>query len=430
MKREQLFRRYLRFWRADPARDVHEELDFHVNMRVTEFQRMGMSREEAERAARERFGDVNGVRSEVEHLAVNREVRRQRAETFDGIAQDIRYTLRTLRARRGFAAAIIITLALGIGANLAIFTVVDSVLLRPLPLHDPDRLVRLYDDLPGAGATDVGVSVPELQDLSSRAGIFDAVSGIYPASAALAGGEHVERIELLGTSANYFELLQAKAALGRVYGQAEWQPGFLGTVVISDALWRRQFGADRAIIGKTIRLDEDPYTIIGVMPPEFRHPGNTLAGDVDAWAGAGFSADPFPSPPPRASRLVPGAIARLKPGVTIEQAQARLDQFVTQLGHEYPADYRENFRWSIRLESVQSTLTGNVRTTLAVLLGAVSFLLLIVCVNVASLMLARSSSRMREFALRQALGASRARIARQMMLESLTLALAGGIAAM
>ncbi|HEY2897797.1 MAG TPA: ABC transporter permease, partial [Gemmatimonadaceae bacterium] len=405
MKREPMFRRYLRFWGADPRRDVDDELEFHLEMRVAEFEQSGMSREDAERITRDRFGDVRGVHDEVERLTVNRYARQLRVQWIDALLQDIRLAARSLRAKPGYATALTLTLALGIGANLAIFTVVNSVLLRPLPLAEPERLVRVFDDMKGAGANDVGMSVPELEDLSSRAGVFDEVSGILGASAALEGGDRVERIELLGTSANYFDLLRANAELGRVYTRAEAKPGFIGTVVISDALWRRQFGADETIIGKTIRLDEDPYTIIGVMPPDFRHPGNTLSGDVDVWGGTGFSADPFPVPPTRAARILPGAIGRLKRGVSLAQAQSRLDAMSITLQQEFPNDYPSQLRWSLRIEPVQSTLTGNVRPTLIILLGAVSFLLLIVCVNLASLMLARSSARMRDYALRQGGGA-------------------------
>ena len=429
MTREPMFRRYLRFWRADPRRDVDDELDFHLAMRAEEFQHGGMSREDAERATRERFGDVTGVHMEVERMTVKRYARQLRVQWIDALQQDLRLAVRSLSAKPGYAIALTLTLALGIGANLAIFTVVNSVLLRPLPLAEPERLVRVYSDLPGAGANDVGMSVPEVEDLSTRAGVFDEVSAILGASAALEGGDRVERIELLGTSANYFDMLQSKAELGRVYTKADAKPGFIGTVVISDALWRRQFGADEHILGKTIRLDEDPYTIIGVMPPSFRHPGTTLSGDVDVWGGTGFSADPFPVPVTRAARIFPGAIARLKRGVSVEQAQARLNAMAFALRQEYPAEYPSQLRWSLRIEPVQSTLTGNVRPTLIILLGAVSFLLLIVCVNLASLMLARSSARMRDFALRQALGASRGRIARQLLTESVLIAAVGGVAA-
>ncbi|MDQ2768726.1 MAG: ABC transporter permease [Gemmatimonadota bacterium] len=428
MTREPMFRRYLQFWRADPRRDVSEELAFHLAMRTAEYEESGMDESDAARATRERFGDIGGIQAEVERLAVNRQARQLRVQWIDALLQDVRLAARTLRAKPAYAIALVLTLALGIGANLAIFTVVNSVLLRPLPLPEPQRLVRVYDDLKGAGASDVGLSVLELEDLATRAGVFDEVSATFPASGALAGGDRVERVELLATSPNYFELLQSTAAHGRVYGHTEWKPGFLGAVVISDALWRRQFGADVDIIGKTIRIDEDPYTIAGVMPPGFRHPGSTLSGDVDVWGGAGFSGDPFPQPPTRA-RILPGAIARLKPGVTLEQARERLVAFSTTLQREYPNDYPEQLKWSVRIEPVQSTLTGNVRPTLIILLGAVSFLLLIVCVNLASLMLARSSTRMRDFALRQALGASRGRIARQLLTESVLISVIGGAAA-
>src|SRR4051812_48343176 len=238
----------------------------------------------------------------------------------DGLLQDLRYALRSLRQSPAFVTITVLTLTLGIGANLAIFTVVNAVLLQPLPFREPDRLVRVFDDLRGGGAKDVGMSIPEMNDLRERAGVFTDVTGLIGASTALSGGDRVERIELLGTSPNYFELLGAKAALGRVYTQAEWAPGFLDGVVISDALWRRQFGADPKVIGRRIRVDEDPYTIIGVMPPEFRHPGNTSSSDVDLWAAAGFIAAPFPSPPIRRARVFNGALARLSTGVSVEDA--------------------------------------------------------------------------------------------------------------
>jgi predicted permease len=320
-------------------------------------------------------------------------------------------------------------LALGIGANVAIFTLVNTVLLQPLPFHEPERLVRVFDDLNGAEAKDVGMSVPELEDLRERAGVFDQISAIWPVSTALSGGDRVERIEMLGTSPTYFEALGTTAALGKVYGQADWRPGFLDGVVISDGLWKRQFGGDPHVIGRRVRVDEDGYTIIGVMPSEFRHPGQTLAGDVEIWAAAGFLAAPFPSPPVRALRLIPGAMGRLKPGLTREQAQQRLNALVASLHQTYPNDYPKELRWSLRIEPAQVSLTGNVRPTLVVLLAAVSFVLLMVCVNIASLLIARSSARTREFAIRQALGASRGRLIRQMMSESVLISMAGGAAA-
>lgn len=345
------------------------------------------------------------------------------------LIQDLRYAWRVLSKSPVLTFAVV-TQALGIGANVAIFTLVNSVVLRPLPFREPDRLVRIFDDLGGRGANNVGISVPELEDLRDRSGVFEQVSAIFPVSTALSGGDRVERIELLGTYPSYFEMLGAKAALGRVYGQADWVPGFVDGVVISDGLWKREFGSDPHVIGRRIRVDEDGYTIIGVMPPDFRHPGETFAGeDVEMWAAAGFRGDPFPAVPIRARRFIPGAMGQLKSGVTLKQAQGRLDTLVAQLQQTYPTDYPAQSRWSVRLESVQTSLTGNVRPTLVVLLAAVSVLLLMVCVNIASLLIARSSARTREFAIRQALGASPGRLIRQALTECVLISLAGGTAA-
>src|SRR5689334_9030741 len=348
----------------------------------------------------------------------------------NGLLQDLRYVLRTLWKSPAFVTITVLTLALGIGANLAIFAVVNAVLLQPLPFREPERIVRVFDDLGRAGAKNVGLSVPELYDLSERSGVFEQVSAIFPSSGALSGNDKVERILLIGTSPNYFELLGATPALGRTYTQSEWVPGFLDGVVISDGLWKRQFGSDPHIIGRRVRVDEDPYTIIGVMPPDFRHPANTEFGEIEMWTAAGFTGDPWPSPPQRGARSLPGALGRLKPGITLEQAQRRLDVLTASLQQSYPGEYPKQLGWSLRLEPAQTSLTGNVRPTLVILLAAVSFVLLIVCVNIASLLIARASARMREFAIRQALGASRGQLVRQVLTESLLVSLAGGAAAL
>jgi predicted permease len=234
---------------------------------------------------------------------------------------------------------------------------------------------------------------------------------------------------MLGTSFDYFQVLGVQAALGRVYGPPDAAPGFSESVVISDGLWKRQFGGDPHILGCRIRVDEDAYTIVGVMPPDFRHPGQGLAGDVELWAAAGFTSAPFPAPA-RAARLLPGAIARLKPGLTLQQARRHLDALAAQLAQTYPKEYPAASKWSLRLEPAAQSLTGSVRPTLVVLLAAVGFVLLMVLVNMASLLVARSSVRMRELAIRQALGASRARLVRQLLTESVLVSLAGGAAAM
>jgi putative ABC transport system permease protein len=346
----------------------------------------------------------------------------------ENLIADLRYAARTLLKTPAFLLISVLTLALGIGGNIAIFTLVQAVLLQPLPFPQPERLVRIFDN--SAGAKNVGMSVPEFEDLRQHADIFEQISVIIPVPTALTGGERVERIELLGTSPSYFDMLRAKPALGRAYTQADWLPGFLDSAVISDALWKRQFGGDPNVVGKRIRLDEDGYTITGVMPPDFRHPGKGLSGDVEVWLAAGFVAAPFPVPPIRSRRSLPGAMGRLKPGLSINEAQQKLNAFVRQQQQSYPNDYPSQSRWELRIEPLQSSLTGEVRPMLIVLLAAVAFVLLIVCVNVATLLIARSLTRMREFAIRQALGASRSRLVRQVLTESVFISLTGAAAAL
>ncbi len=418
-----LFAKLKNLIRRGPAdRELDREVSAHLTLLEDEFQRRGMSLDEARIEARRAYGGVEQAKQ------LHREERSivWLEQTF----ADLRFACRGLLKTPGFSAIAVLTLGLGIGANIAIFTVVNAVLLRPLPFEQPERLVRVLDDLNGAGAKDVGMSVPELKDLHDRSGVFDDISAIWPVSTALSGGDHAERIEMLGTSFDYFQILGAQAALGRVYGPRDAVPGFTEAVVISDGLWKRQFGGDPRILGRRIRVDEDGYTIVGVMPPDFRHPGQTLAGDVELWAAAGFFANPFPTPPVRAQRMLPGAIARLKPGLTVQQAQQHLDALAAQLAQTYPKEYPAAARWSLRLEPVEQNLTGSIRPTLVLLLAAVGFVLLIVSVNMASLLVARSSARMRELAIRQALGASRARLVRQLLTESVLVSLAGGLAAM
>ena len=344
--------------------------------------------------------------------------------------QDLRYALRMLLKSPGFTIVAVLTLALGIGANVATFSVVYAVLLRPLSFLHPEQLVRVFDDLRGPNDQDVGMSVPELWDLQDRSGVFQDISAVAPSSSAVGGGERTVRAESLVTSPDYFALLGAKPQLGRVYTPQDAVAGFLEPVVISDGFWRRNFASDPNIVGRKMRLDSDMYTIVGVMSPGFRHPGPTLNTDIEVWVATGFNALPFPVPAVRSQRMIPAAIGRLKPGLTVAQAQARLDAYISQLSREYPAEYPAAATWAVRLVPLKEDLVGPQRTELFLLFGAVGFVLLIACVNIANLLLARSSGRLREIAIRLTMGASRARLARQLLTESTLLSVISGIVAM
>jgi putative ABC transport system permease protein len=330
----------------------------------------------------------------------------------------------------GFAIVAVLTLALGLGANVATFSVVYGVLLRPLPFPHPEQLVRIFDDLRGPNEQDVGMSAPELWDLQDRSGVFQDISAVAPSNSAIGGGERTVRAESLVTSPDYFALLGAKPQLGRVYTSQDAAPGFLEPVVISDGFWRRNYGSDPNIVGRKMRLDNDMYTIVGVMPPGFRHPGRTLNTDVEVWIATGFNGLPFPVPAQRSLRMIPAAIGRLKPGLTLAQAQARLDAYVSQLSRQFPTEYPTASTWAVRLVPVKEDLVGPQRTELFILFGAVGFVLLIACVNIANLLLARSSGRRREIAIRLTMGASRARLARQLLTESTLLSLISGVLAL
>jgi predicted permease len=340
--------------------------------------------------------------------------------------QDVRYGLRLLWTSPGFTIVAVLSLALGVGANTAIFSIVNAVLLRSLPFSHPDRLVKIVANNRGVGAQDIGLSVPELEDLRTRSGVFDQVSVTAPANANLTGAERPQRLETQFVSPNYFSMLGTSAYLGRVFGPGDEAQGFAEAAVISDSLWAREFGRDPGILGRRVQLDNDPYTIVGVLPPGFRHPGRTVATDVEIWITTGFKANPWPKPD-RSLRLLPGAIGLLKPGIGREQAQSMLNAFASQLRAEYPTDYPAGSDWSIEAEPLQESLVGNVRPMLLVLLGAVVLIILLASVNVANLLLARASGRQREMAVRLAMGASRSRMIRQLLTESMILSLVSGV---
>jgi predicted permease len=340
--------------------------------------------------------------------------------------QDVRYGLRVLLKSPGFTVVAVLSLALGVGANTAIFSIVNAVLLRSLPFSHPDRLVKIVANNRGVGARDIGFSVPELDDLRTRAGVFDQVTATQGGPTNLTGRERPQHLELLEVSPNYFSMLGTSAHIGRVFGPGDEAPGFAEAAVISDSLWARGFGRDPGVLGRKMQLDNDPYTIVGVLPPGFRHPSSTVATDVEIWVTAGFKADPFPKPD-RSLRFLPGAIGLLKPGINRQQAQSRLDAFASQLRAEYATDYPAGSGWSIEAEPLQESLVGNVRPMLLVLMGAVVLIILLASVNVANLLLARASGRQREMAVRLAMGASRSRMIRQLLTESVILSLVSGV---
>jgi predicted permease len=403
--------------RADQR--FREEIAEHVALQTEENLRAGMSPVEARRQAVLKLGAVQAV-SEKYHAE-------EGLPLMENLLQDARYALRMLVKSPGFAAIAILTMALGVGANTAIFSIVDAVLLRSLPYRDPDRLVRVFFNEPGVGLRDVAFSKPELDDLLTRAGVFDDVTPIFEGSENLTGVKQPERVEAVNGSFSYFSMLGVTPQIGRLFGPQDFAPGFAFETVISDGLWRRAYGADPNVLGRTLRIDGDPTTIIGVLPRGFRHPGPTTSGDVDVFGAGGFSGDPFPKPM-RSTRVLVAGIGRLKPGVTLAQAQARLTAMADELRHDFPTDYQPQAQWTIEIQSLQETLVGKVRPMLLVLLGAVILIVFIVSLNIANLLLARASGRQQEMAVRLALGASRGRMVRQMLTESMLLSLIGGAA--
>jgi predicted permease len=341
------------------------------------------------------------------------------------LGQDIRLAFRRIRRSPLFAISVIGTLALGVAAATSIYSVVDGVLLKPLPFPDSRALVRVTADYAAINLHDIGMSQPELDDYARRSGAFDAIAGIWPITANLTGSERPERVEVLLASSNYFDMIGVPPALGRTFNERDEIPGIAPVAVISDGLWRRGFGGDPQILGRKLRIDEDVYEIIGVMPPSFRHPSLTLETDIEVWVTSGWKAAPFPAPG-RSARFVASAIGRVKRGMSIEEARARLDNLAREFAREHPDEYPARLGWAPRIYSLASDLVAGVRPALLMLMGGVGFVLLIAISNISNLLLVRAVEREREVAIQRALGATRARIVSGLLVEGVVLSVVGG----
>jgi predicted permease len=376
-------------------RDLAEEIESHIEMHVEDNLRAGMTPEEARRAAVLKLGGVDATK----------ELYRDRRgiPLVESLLQDARYGARTLAKSPGFTVVAVLALALGVGANTAIFSVANAVLLRPLPYPEADRLVT------------AGLSLPDYRDVRESTGVFEATA-LYASNLYNVGGEGETEQALGGTVSPEFMPMLGRPALGRTFGPDEDRERL---VVLSYDFWRRRFGGDPGAIGQTLVLSGRTHTVVGVMPAEFQFPN----GDFEMWVPFGSTMVDAPEQANDRSLRIFKMVARLAPGVTAAQAQADLDRLSERLEREYPAT-NEGVR--IRIVSVYDRLVGGVRPALLVLLAAVGLLMLIGCANVANLLLARNTTREREIAIRAALGAGRWRVARQLFVESLILASLGG----
>ena len=400
------------FRRKKVETDLDSEIHGYLDQLRDEKIASGMSPEEAERAARLELGGLDQVKEQVRDA--------RSGATLETLFQDIQYGWRVLRNNLAFSAVAVLTLALGIGANTAIFSIVYGVLLQPLPYESSEQLIRISTNW--TGATDGGVSGAEYFDYKSQATVFEDValhSSIGTMNIAFGSGEPERAPRVLDTS-SFFEVLKTRAAIGRTFLPQEDAPGNNHVLVISYGLWQRRFGGDRSAVGKVVNVGGIPYTIVGVMPQGFQFPTK----EINVWRPLGLNP----------AKLIRGAhnlrmIARCKPGVTVQRAQGDLDLVASRLREKYPVDYPQGSGFSPRVYSLREYMVGSLRTPLFVLFAAVGFVLLIACVNVSNLILARAGARQKELAIRAALGAGRKRLVRQALTESILLSSLGGVLA-